>query len=47
MTRGNNATYSDNSSIKIKPFIILILNFNICLHQINASSFLNLNGELQ
>ncbi|XP_016967341.1 zwei Ig domain protein zig-8 isoform X2 [Drosophila biarmipes] len=43
MPRGNNATYSDNSSIKIKPFIILILNFNICLQQINASSFLNFN----
>ncbi|XP_052854854.1 zwei Ig domain protein zig-8 [Drosophila gunungcola] len=43
MTRGNNATYSDSSLVKIKPFIILILNFNICFHHISASSFLNLN----
>ncbi|XP_070074233.1 netrin receptor DCC isoform X2 [Drosophila takahashii] len=43
MTRGNIATHSVNSSIKIKPFIILILNFNICFHHISASSFLNLN----
>ncbi|XP_068153379.1 zwei Ig domain protein zig-8 [Drosophila tropicalis] len=28
---------------KVKPIIFLILNFNICLHHINASSFLNIN----
>ncbi|XP_030379629.1 zwei Ig domain protein zig-8 [Scaptodrosophila lebanonensis] len=34
---------SDNSSNKIKPIIYLILHFNICLHHISASSFLNVN----
>ncbi|XP_017062653.1 zwei Ig domain protein zig-8 isoform X2 [Drosophila eugracilis] len=43
MTVGNNATYSDNFPIRIKPFVILILNVNICFHHVSASSFLNLN----
>ncbi|XP_017056799.1 uncharacterized protein LOC108098416 [Drosophila ficusphila] len=43
MTGGNNATNSENSPVKIKPFLFIILNFNICFNHISASSFLNLN----
>ncbi|KAH8256445.1 hypothetical protein KR032_007292 [Drosophila birchii] len=39
-----NNTYSTYNSInKIKPLIFLILNFNVCLHHISASTYLSLN----
>ncbi|KAH8292613.1 hypothetical protein KR054_006464 [Drosophila jambulina] len=43
-TLGKNNTYSTSNSIsKIKSIIFLILNFNICLNYISASTYLNLN----
>ncbi|EDV45260.2 zwei Ig domain protein zig-8 isoform X1 [Drosophila erecta] len=43
MSRGKHATFSDNSPIKIKPIIILVLNLNIWCQNISASSYLSLN----
>ncbi|KAH8252393.1 hypothetical protein KR038_004772 [Drosophila bunnanda] len=41
--RKKNSYSTYNSISKIKPLIFFILNFNICLHHINASTYLNLN----
>nr|DAA03146.1 TPA_inf: HDC16683 [Drosophila melanogaster] len=43
MSRGKHATFLNNSPIKIKPFIILVLNLNIWCQYISATSYLSLN----
>ncbi|KAH8339514.1 hypothetical protein KR059_005371 [Drosophila kikkawai] len=43
-TLGKNNTYSTHYSVsKIKSLLFFILNFNICLQHISASTYLNLN----
>ncbi|KAH8418146.1 hypothetical protein KR009_001137 [Drosophila setifemur] len=43
MACGVKPTLLDSSPNKIKSFVLLILNLNVCLHHISASSFFNVN----